>query len=385
MSTTAAPVDEPLPSTALTRAAPTPLGTTHDDFVHMNTAHCESGVTASLLADAGHPIGEPMAFGVGGGLFFAHMPFAKIMGLPLTTFRSFPGTLFSSAAKRLGVRFTSESFRNADVGMARLDTLLDQGRRVGLQVNIFWLDYIPRQLRIHFNAHNLIVVERRQDAYLVSDPVVEELYECSADSLRRARFSGGAKVWGSGRLYYPDELPEQLELRGAVLGGLRQVCHRMLRIPRVVPWFGVQGIGHLAKQVERWPQTQGEERAREYLASVVRMQEEIGTGGAGFRYLFGAFLQQAAEQLAWPQLEDMAEPATQVGDHWRRWALHASRMARGKPSQDWPELAEGLRDMDSSERAFLEELDRVRTAGPPPRRVPQLPDPNASHHESNPG
>ncbi len=365
MSSISATADRDAPVTAITRRAPVALGKVHGEFEHLHAAHCESGVTAKLLADAGHPISEPMAFGVGGGLFFAHIPFAKVMGLPLTTFRSFPGTLFSAANKRLGVRFAAESFRSPDAGMRRLDALVDSGKRVGLQVNIFWLDYIPRQLRIHFNAHNLIVVERRGDRYLVSDPVVEELYECSAVSLRRARFSGGASLLGKGRLYYPAQLPEKLELERAVMGGLRQACHRMLRIPRFIPWFGAQGIGHLARQVERWPAQQGEERAREWIASIVRMQEEIGTGGAGFRYLFGAFLQQAGDALEWPELRDMSQGATEVGDHWRRWALHASRMARGKPSQGWAELAEGLREMEARERAFMQKLDVVRTAGRP--------------------
>ncbi len=357
--------DESRPRTAMVRAAPMALGTRHGGFEHLHAAHCESGVTASLLADAGRPISEPMAFGVGGGLFFAHLPFVKVMGLPLTTFRSFPGTLFSGASQRLGVRFAAESFRSPEAGMRRLDTLLEQGRRVGLQVNIFWLDYIPRQLRIHFNAHNLIVVEKREQAYLVSDPVVEQLYECSAESLRRARFSGGASLWGKGRLYYPAELPERLALRQAVLGGLRQVCHRMLRIPRIIPWFGVQGIGHMARQVERWPRAQGERRAREWIASVVRMQEEIGTGGAGFRFLYAAFLQQAGDELGWDELRAASEQATELGDQWRRWALPASRMARGKPGVSWAELSEGLRHLEDQERSFLRQLDRVRTAGAP--------------------
>lgn len=30
-----------------------------------------------------------------------------------------------------------------------------------------------------------------------------------------------------------------------------------------------------------------------YLAQLVRMQEEIGTGGGGFRYIYAAFLQQS--------------------------------------------------------------------------------------------
>ena len=43
-------------------------------FRHYQHAHCESGVTANLLRHEGIDISEPMAFGIGAGLFFGHYP-----------------------------------------------------------------------------------------------------------------------------------------------------------------------------------------------------------------------------------------------------------------------------------------------------------------------
>ena len=41
------------------------------NFEHMQSAHCENGVTRSLLKNIGvHQITEPLAFGIGSGLFF---------------------------------------------------------------------------------------------------------------------------------------------------------------------------------------------------------------------------------------------------------------------------------------------------------------------------
>lgn len=48
------------------------------DFEHRQAAHCESGVTRNLLYTAsGGKITEPLAFGIGAGLFFAYIPFYK--------------------------------------------------------------------------------------------------------------------------------------------------------------------------------------------------------------------------------------------------------------------------------------------------------------------
>jgi hypothetical protein len=333
-------------------------------FRHLHAGHCESGVTASLFQNAGHDLSEPMIFGIGGGLFFAHFSFVRVMGHPLTTFRSFPGNIFKNACARLGVRYARETFRSPDAGMARLDALLEQGRHVGLQVNIYWLPYIPRPMRVHFNGHNLLVLEKRgvgADAcYIVSDPVVECLFECPASALRRARFSGTHALLPRGLIYYPTAFALPDDLRPAVQISLRKVCDHMLRIPRIFPWMGVQAIPHLARELDGWPVKLGEDRAREWLAGVVRMQEEIGTGGAGFRFLFAAYLQQASELLDWPELRAMADEATAMGDRWRAFALQASRVARGRKDAAWSDLRPLLEDAGAAELAFFRRLDTVR-------------------------
>lgn len=334
------------------------------DFRHLHASHCESGVAASLFRHAGHPVSEPLLFGIGGGIFFAHFSFIKVMGVPLTTFRSMPGSIFSRACTRLGVTVRRERFRRPAAGMRRLDQLLEQGRKVGLQCNIFWLPYIPRAMRVHFNGHNLVVLERRGDDYVVSDPVMEDIFLCPARDLQRARFTGGPPLLTRGLLYHPDAFPSTLALRPAVEAGLAQVCRDMRKIPGVLPWMGLQGITHLGRQLPRWAR-EPEDRQREWVAGLVRMQEEIGTGGAGFRYLYAAFLQQAGDALAWPELAACAPEMSAVGDQWRRFALHASRFARGKADRDLGQLGELMLELGQVERAFFDRLDRVRRGGPP--------------------
>ncbi len=346
------------------------------DFRHLHAGHCESGVTASMFQNAGFPISEPMVFGVGGGVFFSHFSFVRVMGHPLTTFRSFPGNIFKNACSRLGVTYARETFRSPVTGMQRLDDLLAQGKRVGLQVNIYWLPYIPRPMRVHFNGHNLLVLEKRgvgADAiYIVSDPVMECLFQCPADALRRARFSGTHPLLPRGLLYYPTGFAAEPDLRVAVDTGLKQVCRHMLKIPSMLPWMGVQGIAHLGREIAAWPQRHGEDKAREWLAGVVRMQEEIGTGGAGFRFIYGAFLQQAGDALQWPELAAMAGPTTLVGDKWRVFALHASRLARGRrgraapadgavsTTEEWAALRPLLEEIAAAERTLFSQLETVR-------------------------
>ncbi|HYD21592.1 MAG TPA: BtrH N-terminal domain-containing protein, partial [Flavipsychrobacter sp.] len=84
------------------------------DFHHKQHAHCESGVTSNLLTHHGLPLSEPLAFGIGAGLFFAHIPFIKVSGTPGTTFRTWPGAIFKRVAQRLHVDVHTEKFRSPE-------------------------------------------------------------------------------------------------------------------------------------------------------------------------------------------------------------------------------------------------------------------------------
>ena len=57
----------------------------------------------------------------------------------------------------------------------------------------------------------------------------------------------------------------------------------------------------MAKLIRKWPKKKGTKSANHYLGQIVRMQEEIGTGGGGFRYIFAAFLQESSKVLNKPR------------------------------------------------------------------------------------
>ena len=76
-----------------------------------------------------------------------------------------------------------------------------------------------------------------------------------------------------------------------------------------------------------------------YVGHIVRMQEEIGTGGAGFRFLYSAFLQEAAHVTGDAALADCARDLTAAGDQWRVFALTCARMCKDREAMDYGKLA----------------------------------------------
>ena len=90
-------------------------------FDHQQSAHCETGVISNLMRFHGLPVSEPMAFGIGSGLFYSHMPFLKMNGIPVTSYRILPGWIFGRFTKKLGIAIKRMKFRDPKAAMDELE------------------------------------------------------------------------------------------------------------------------------------------------------------------------------------------------------------------------------------------------------------------------
>ena len=299
------------------------------DYPHVHSAHCESGAVAGLVTHAGLPLSEAMAFGLSATLCFAFLPFVKMGGCPLTSYRMPPGGVIKGLGKRLGLPLRFRKYKDEVAAMDDLDRALDAGRVVGCQTSVFWLPYFPEHMRFHFNAHNVVIFGREGDEYLISDPVFEDVVRCHRDDVRKARFATGVFA-PKGGTFTLDGAPGDLDLEAAVRGAVRLCARRMLQ--RVMPIVGVKGMERVARYVRALPGKHRDKprRARLILGSIVRMQEEIGTGGAGVRFLQASFLQEAGQALDDDTLRQASEQMTAAGDELRQFALLAVRAIKGE-------------------------------------------------------
>ena len=324
------------------------------NFTHHQSAHCENGVASNLLKHNGLNISEPMVFGIGSGLFFVYLPFIKVNFAPAISYRPMPGIIFNRLAKRLGLKIKRIKFSSQANATKALDENLKNNIPTGLQVGVFNLTYFPDEYRFHFNAHNLVVYGKTDTHYLISDPVMENVTTLTHAELNKVRFAKGAFA-PRGQMYYPIQIPENVDLKKAIIKGIKNTCRDMLA---PVPIIGVRGIRLVARKIKKWPAKHGTKKANHYLAQIVRMQEEIGTGGGGFRFIYAAFLQEAAVILENNKLKELAAEMTSIGDLWRDFAVNASRIYKNRSTQEdvYNTVADELLAIADKEEAFFKKL-----------------------------
>lgn len=332
------------------------------DFKHLQAAHCENGVTTNLLRSVGaDKLTEPLAFGIGSGLFFIYIPLLKINKGPAIAFRTLPGNIFRRVCRSLDIDVVRKKFSSKEAAAQFLDACLQAGQPVGCQVGVYYLTYFPKEYRFHFNAHNLIVYGSESDHYLVSDPVMENVTTLTKYELERVRFAQGPLA-PRGQLYYPKEktIVTDDQMRSAIKTGIKRNVRDMLHIPG--PIAGVSGIAYTGKKIKKWKDKLGPQTAGLYLAQLVRMQEEIGTGGGGFRYIYGAFLQEAHAFHPIDELLDISKIFTASGDKWRNAAIQAAGIYKGRigSQADFDQMGDYLLEIAELEKKAFRALSKIK-------------------------
>jgi len=327
------------------------------NFEHRGAAHCETGVTSSMLNFHGYQLSESMIFGIGEGLTFIYIPFMPFKGNALKFgFRAFPGTIFARVMKKLGVKVGIKKFSNKEEAMKEMDKLLAQGIPVGNVVGLFHLPYAP--VRAHFNAHNLCVVGKEGDDYVISDPCWHTtLQKISYDDLLKVRFSEGA-FKSHGKMYWIKEKPVLSDVRPFIKSSIKKTCRNMVGIP--LSNFGTKGIVTMSKQIRKLEKKYGEKDAMLYLATLVQAIEEIGTGGAGYRYMYGIFLHEAGEMLNEPKLQEYSLEMTRIADLWRHFALECVRKFKNRSKLSLDDLADKVVEIAAAEKKFFTALKKEK-------------------------
>jgi hypothetical protein len=328
------------------------------NFKHQLAAHCESGAVTSLLNHSGIQISEAMVFGISGAIFFAYIN-NPTLPFPTIAVRNQPGKIHKNFTKFSNVAFERRQFRNPEIARNELDSVIRDGTPAGVQVDFFYMDYVPEYLRAHFNGHFVIIVGEKDDKYIISDAYTPTLVELDKETVLAARFAKGP-FKPKGLMIYRNGSGSIIDYEKAILKGIKNSAFNMLKIP--IPFLGVKGIRYFAKKLPEWPKlARDEDHLSHEIMMINILLEERGTGGGGFRFMYAAFLQESAKILNKPALNDIAEQMMNNGDEWRQISIFAGKIGRARDlgQEKLQELAGMIEKRADVEKQLFTDLKKI--------------------------
>jgi Butirosin biosynthesis protein H, N-terminal/Domain of unknown function (DUF4872) len=292
-------------------------------YRHHRGVHCASAALRNVYTHhTGEPMTEALSFGLGAGLGFTYIRDPQ-SGLFLIGGRG--SYLERHFCNVLGVRLEVYHSEDPESAWTYTRRLIDRGRLVMLDVDMFHLPYMVQFLdlnqRFHFGGHKVLVTgyHSRTETALLSDYAWSEAQPVPVADLKRAR--------GSAECTYPPrnaaftfEFPERLPaLRPAIRSGIQSVVLQM-RFPYMDRFGGLASVSRFCRQAVRWGRLFAGEELQLLTALAGLMMEKAGTGGGNFRLLYARFLGEAAEILDQPKLVSIANHYRALGARWKEAA-----------------------------------------------------------------
>jgi hypothetical protein len=327
-------------------------------YRHHRGVHCASAAMRNVYTHhTGQPLTEAMCFGVGAGLGFTYV---RDPGSGLFLVGGRGSYLESHFCNVLGIRLKVYHSQDPDLAWAHVCRLVDQGRLVMMDVDMFHLPYMVQFLelnqRFHFGGHKVLLTgydAERQLAFL-GDYAWSDPQPVSAADLKRARSSDEC-TYPPRNVAFTFDFPRRLpSLRAAALCGIQSVVWQM-RAPYMDRFGGLASVTRFCRQAARWGRVFSGEELPLLTSLAWLMIEKAGTGGGNFRILYGRFLAEAAALLDAPALVPVSDHYRRLGARWREAAalLHESVA----------DPARGMYAPNRGPQLLLDEIDAMEQAG----------------------
>lgn len=343
-----------------------------ENYPNKRRMHCETGLLVNMLEYYGVEMSEPMAFGIGGGIYFLYMPLIKTVDdLVFLILRTMPVSVIMNVAKRLHLDYHEEKFgKDIAKATAALDEQVAKNIPVCVVVNTEGLEYLKKLemfksyiasgQSMSFNGHMVCIIGEEGSEYIIADVDFrlpnDDYVRLDKATLNRVRFINGFAA-PHGRMIYLNSCSKDImapeNLKPAIVAGLKEACKNMVKIP--FPYFGYKGLRYFAKDLRKWETKYNREQIDARLLKYYRLIERGGTGGAGYRIMYSDFLKEAAVLFQDSVLDESAALMSAAADLWRQFSVNCGRyMKEGGVTIN--EMADIVNDISATERQTFEKI-----------------------------
>jgi hypothetical protein len=282
-----------------------------------------------VSAHNGQPLSEAMLFGISGGIGFMYFNF-EYEGHPPTLYigtahryKTKFGEMMDNLYQRLGVQTVVKKSASATAAEKNLRQALAQGSPVLLHVALGALPYVGTHEMYYDYAIVVTGYHEQENVYEVLDRSTQPL-TLQPEALAAARAGIASLKNRSTTLRVPEQ--KSLDLREAILAGIRSCCDVMQNPPAPVNNFGFNGLEKWAslindpKNKKGWSQVFA--TGADLFAGLYATYRylETSTGSGAMRELYAEFLGEAAEVLHQPDLVKVAAQYREIARLWTELA-----------------------------------------------------------------
>lgn len=316
---------------------------------HLPGIHCGSVSIRDVVNYYDLPISEPMCFGLGSGLGFFYTvddnmsPSRNIHVRGPDMEPNFFG-LFSEDA----------SWKYDDDNENALISLLNFLKNdipVMLQTDIYYLKYYNS--KTHFPGHVVVACgyDDSNDKVFLSDTGYEDLQSVSYNELMASRCSKAIPYPLSNNWMAVDGLNKEIRLEYAIPVSIRNNAINMLEgVTSARGVSGIKSIGRLSSDLPNWHKADDWRWSARYSYQVIQKR---GTCGAGFRWMYRDFLNEALQYTATYNIRELVSEMDELGKLWHEISNYFKKISELKsPDDSFEELSSRIDGLYHAEKNY---------------------------------
>jgi hypothetical protein len=320
---------------------------------HIPGLHCGSVAIRDVASFYGLALSEPMCFGLGSGLGFFYTTDNDISPTRNIHVRApdMEPNFFSLFTDDKKWKFEQDDGKALRV----VTNYLNQDIPVLVQTDIYYLDYYNS--KTHFPGHIVVVCgydEQKEEIYL-SDTGFEDLQTVSYENFKKSRSSKVKPYplnnnWfeigpGFAEVDYQKLIPKSLKSNALnMLNGVSS--------PRGIS--GIQSIYELSGDISNWKHVEDWKWCFRYSYQVIQKR---GTCGAGFRWMYRDFLNEAKNHFDFKFTDKLAKKMDIIGNKWYELSnLFKKISEQNKPDSYLMQASQSLLNIYNLEKSFYMEV-----------------------------
>ena len=314
-------------------------------YRHVPGNHCGSTAIRNVLAHHGVEISEAMAFGLGAGPCFYHLPVEG--GSPSRFTNGRTSRLEEEFVELTGAPLRLRTFDDPDSSWAAAREAVESGHPALMLSDLYYLDHYGKSA--HFPGHAVVLAGFDEELAYLSDTAFKDLQTTRLENLATARHASHPVFPLAGHMFVYEGNGDSFDPRAAIGPAVARAANRMID----PPWGEVEGLPGLrtfAAEVGDWPESVADwQWCARFNYQVI---ERRGTGGGNFRAMYSRFLSEAGFDVPaalaasassrWTELAGALKSASEAEEPERPiWELVRADAAAVLAAEErlWTELA----------------------------------------------